>query len=223
MFLDEIGEIPLELQSKLLRVLQEGQFERLGDERTRSVDVRIIAATNRDLFAEARAGRFRLDLYYRLSVFPIDVPPLRERPDDLPVLAAHFAKDSARRLGLSPPRVTHANLQELEGYDWPGNVRELQNVIERAVIVSRNGRLSFSLPQSSRSSQEVCPPMPGANDASLQLSLDELAARKREIIAAALQQRNWKVYGADGAAALLQVRPTTLVSMMKRLNLKRPS
>src|SRR5690606_929231 len=112
---------------------QEGQFERLGDERTRSVDVRIIAATNRDLLSEAKAGRFRLDLYYRLSVFPIDVPPLRDRREDLPTLVAHFSRDAARRLGVRPPRMTKANLRELESYDWPGNVRELQNVIERAV------------------------------------------------------------------------------------------
>jgi transcriptional regulator with GAF, ATPase, and Fis domain len=223
LFLDEIGEIPLELQSKLLRVLQEGQFERLGDERTRSVDVRIIAATNRDLLAEARAGRFRLDLYYRLSVFPIDVPPLRERLEDLPVLATHFAKDAARRLGVSASRLTQTNLRELEAYDWPGNVRELQNVIERAVILSRGGRLSFSLPQPSRPEKEPCPArLMAADDASIQLSLDELIVRKREIIATALERRNGKIYGADGAAALLNVRPTTLVSMMKRLNLTRP-
>jgi PAS domain S-box-containing protein len=223
LFLDEIGEIPLELQSKLLRVLQEGQFERLGDERTRSVDVRIIAATNRDLLAEAKAGRFRLDLYYRLSVFPIDVPPLRERPDDLPVLATHFAKDAARRLGVSAPRLTQFNLRELEAYDWPGNVRELQNVIERAVILSRSGRLSFSLPQPSRPAPEPCPSLAlTTEEASTRLSLEELETRKREIIATALERCQWKIYGANGAAALLNLRPTTLVSMMKRLNLKRP-
>src|SRR6266478_679259 len=129
LFLDEIAEIPLDLQSKLLRVLQEGQFERLGEDRTRTVKVRLIAATNRDLLAEAKAGRFRLDLYYRLSVFPIEVPSLRERLEDVGELAEHFIKQSARRLGVPRPRLSKLHLQELQSYDWPGNVRELQNVI----------------------------------------------------------------------------------------------
>src|SRR5204863_91461 len=128
LFLDEVGEIPIELQSKLLRVLQEGQFERLGEERTRSVNVRIIAATNRDLEAEAKAGRFRMDLYYRLSVFPIEVPPLRERLEDVGELAEHFIKQASRRLGVPRLRLTKIQAQELQSYDWPGNVRELQNV-----------------------------------------------------------------------------------------------
>jgi PAS domain S-box-containing protein len=221
LFLDEIGEIPLELQSKLLRVLQEGTFERLGDERTRTVDVRIIAATNRDLLAEAKAGRFRLDLYYRLSVFPIDVPPLRDRRDDIPLLAQHFAKDAARRLGVSPPRWTKSDLRQLKDYDWPGNVRELQNVIERAVILSREGRIDLQLPQRSLPPPDTCPGAM-ADDTTTPLTLDELAVREREIVLSALQRQNWKIYGADGAAALLNVKPTTLVSMMKRLNLQRP-
>jgi len=129
LFLDEVGEIPLDLQSKLLRVLQEGQFERVGDERTRTVKVRLIAATNRDLLAEAKAGRFRLDLYYRLSVFPIEVPSLRERLEDVGELAEQFIKQASRRLGVPRPRLTKIQAQELQGYDWPGNVRELQNVI----------------------------------------------------------------------------------------------
>src|SRR5262245_33124580 len=147
LLLDEIGEIPSDLQSKLLRVLQEGQFERLGDDRTRTVQVRLIAATNRDLLAEAKAGRFRLDLYYRLSVFPIEVPQLRDRLEDMRLLADHFLKQSARRLGVPRPRLSKLHLQELQGYDWPGNVRELQNVIERAVILSRGGPLQFELPR----------------------------------------------------------------------------
>src|SRR5437867_9699410 len=149
LFLDEIGEIPLDLQSKLLRVLQEGQFERLGDDRTRTVQVRLIAATNRDLLAEAKAGRFRLDLYYRLSVFPVELPPLRERLEDMRLLAEHFIKQSARRLGVPRPRLSKLHLQELQTYDWPGNVRELQNVIERAIILSRGGHLQFELPRRS--------------------------------------------------------------------------
>src|SRR5260370_23532358 len=146
LFLDEIGEIPLDLQSQLLRVLQEGQFERVGEERTRTVKVRLIVATNRDLLAEAKAGRFRLDLYYRLSVFPIELPPLRERPEDIGPLADHFVQQSARRLGVPRPRLTRMQAQELESYDWPGNVRELQNVVERAVILAPGARLQSALP-----------------------------------------------------------------------------
>src|SRR5690606_13277026 len=224
LFLDEIGEIPLDLQGKLLRVLQEGTFERLGDERTRTVDVRIIAATNRDLLAEARAGRFRLDLYYRLSVFPLQVPPLRERIEDLPALAAHFARDAARRLGVPTPRLMKGDVRELQTYDWPGNVRELQNVIERAVILARDGRLHFDLPRRATGPAERI--QSSATDAAQfarVLSLDELAIREREIVAEALERCRWKIYGPDGAAALLKLKPTTLVSMLKRLNLQRPA
>src|SRR5881296_3822504 len=145
LLLDEIGEVPLELQSKLLRVLQEGQFEKLGEDRTRTVDVRIIAATNRHLEAEVKAGRFREDLYYRLSVFPIELPPLRDRAEDIPALAKNFLVQSARKLAAAVPRLTSAQVKELQSYDWPGNVRELQNVIERAVIRSRNGQLDVGL------------------------------------------------------------------------------
>ena len=221
LFLDEVGEIPLDLQGKLLRVLQEGTFERLGDERTRSVQVRIIAATNRDLLAEARAGRFRLDLYYRLSVFPIEVPPLRDRLDDLPALVSHFAQDAARRLGAPTPRLTKGQLRGLQDYDWPGNVRELQNVIERAVILSRDGRLDFNLPTNGISHHR--PPTPSSDSVEeAPLSLDELTVRERQIVEEALRRCDWKIYGQDGAAALLKVKPTTLGSMMKRLKIQRP-
>jgi transcriptional regulator with GAF, ATPase, and Fis domain len=148
-FLDEIGEVPLQHQAKLLRVLQEGTLERVGDERTRKVDVRVIAATNRDLAAETAAGRFRADLYYRLSVFPIEVPPLRERRDDIAQLAEHFLARSATALKLPKPRLTRAHLDELARYDWPGNVRELEHVVERALIQSRGGPLPT--PRSRRS------------------------------------------------------------------------
>ena len=146
LFLDEVGEIPLEMQSKLLRVLQEGEFERVGDEQTHRVDVRIIAATNRDLKQEVEQRRFREDLYYRLNVFPIQIAALRERKEDLAVLAGHFVDLSARGLKRPLPRLTHANLLTLQAYDWPGNVRELQNVVERAVITSAGGKLQFDLP-----------------------------------------------------------------------------
>lgn len=222
LFLDEVGEIPLDLQSKLLRVLQEGQFERVGDERTRSVKVRLIAATNRDLLAEARAGRFRLDLYYRLSVFPIEVPPLRERLDDVGELAEHFVAQAARRLGVPRPRLTKLHVQELQSYDWPGNVRELQNVIERAVILAKGGKLQFDLPyRPGQGAQLIAPLAARSLDGEAELSLDELEVREREIVAAALRRTNWKIYGADGAAALLRIKPTTLVSKMKRLKVQR--
>jgi transcriptional regulator with GAF, ATPase, and Fis domain len=224
LFLDEIGEIPLDLQSKLLRVLQEGQFERVGDERTRTVKVRLITATNRDLQAEAKAGRFRLDLYYRLSVFPIELPPLRERSEDIGELADHFVEHSARRLGVPRPRLTGLQIQQLREYDWPGNVRELQNVIERSVILARGGKLQFDLPLVSnrerpvRSAESMAPAIPGD-----ELSFDELVLRERQIVVSALERTGWKIYGTDGAAALLKVKPTTLVSKMKRLNIQKTS
>jgi PAS domain S-box-containing protein len=224
LFLDEVGEIPADLQSKLLRVLQEGQFERLGDDHTRTVRVRLIAATNRDLLAEARAGRFRLDLYYRLSVFPIEVPPLRERLEDLRQLADHFIQQSARRLGVPRPRLSKLHVQELQSYDWPGNVRELQNVIERAVILSlsRGGSLQFDLPRRPiLNAPPVAQTRPSDGEADEDLSLDELVVRERAIVSKALERSRWKIYGADGAAALLKIKPTTLVSKMKRLGVQR--
>jgi transcriptional regulator with GAF, ATPase, and Fis domain len=178
----------------------------------------MIAATNRDLLVEARAGRFRLDLYYRLCVFPIELPPLRERLDDAGLLAEHFIEQSARRLGVPAPRLTRLNMQELQGYDWPGNIRELQNVVERAVILARGGSLRFALPrpEPQRSSPGIPPLASG-------LSLDELVVREREIVSEALRRGNGKIYGPDGAAQLLKVRPTTLTSMMKRLGIARRS
>src|SRR6266446_2694020 len=219
LFLDEIGEIPLDLQSKLLRVLQDGQFEPVGDERTRTAKVRLIAATNRDLLAEAKAGRFRLDLYYRLSVFPIELPPLRDRLEDLGPLAEHFIKQSASRLGVPRPRFTKLHLEELRSYDWPGNVRELQNVIERAVILARGGKLHFDLPHranvmSTAPSMARAQKFPeeestgsrggeGSSDnGDTELSLDELVVRERQIVVAALNRTNGKIYGNDGAATL---------------------
>jgi DNA-binding NtrC family response regulator len=146
LFLDEIGEIPVELQSKLLRVLQEKCYERVGEDRTRHADVRIVAATNRDLKREVAAGRFREDLYYRLNVFPVKVAALRERKEDIPLLAKHFLELSVKELRCPTPRLTRAGLETLQGYDWPGNIRELRNVIERAVIFARCGALEFDLP-----------------------------------------------------------------------------
>jgi transcriptional regulator with GAF, ATPase, and Fis domain len=220
LFLDEIGEVPLELQSKLLRVLQEGQFEKLGEDRTRTVDVRIVAATNRDLEAEVKVGRFRQDLYYRLSVFPIELPPLRDRLEDIPALAQQFLQQSSRQLGTAVPRLTPAQIKELQSYDWPGNVRELQNVIERAVIRSRNGQLDLALRSNtpgvsrvSRKTDSAPTPAPAA--------IRDLKQQERNLILEALAKTGGKIYGADGAAALLGLRPTTLSSKVHRMGLKK--
>src|SRR5437867_9441942 len=224
-FLDEIGEVPLELQSKLLRVLQEKRYERVGEDRTRRADVRTVAATNRDLKKEAAAGRFREDLYHRLNVFPIQVPPLRERADDIAVLAKHFIELSVKELRCEKPRLTRAGIVKLQSYDWPGNIRELRNVIERAVIISRGGPLDFELavtnsappPPSSKSQPGETGDTVGAEF----LTEPEMLQRERENLAAVLDKANWKIKGADGAAELLGVKPTTLLSRIKKMGLKR--
>jgi transcriptional regulator with GAF, ATPase, and Fis domain len=227
-FLDEIGEVPLEMQGKLLRVLQEKRYERVGDDRTRSADVRIIAATNRDLKQAVGAGRFREDLYYRLHVFPIQVGPLRERVDDIPLLARHFVDLSVRDLKCAKPRLTRAGVAKLQNYGWPGNVRELRNVIERAVILSRGGTLEFDLPVATSPSP---PPRPSSR-AEAQgdgapgprfLTEAELQRRERDNLLAVLQQANWKIKGPDGAAELLGVKPSTLLARMKKWGCERPA
>jgi transcriptional regulator with GAF, ATPase, and Fis domain len=225
LFLDEIGEISLELQAKLLRVLQEGQFEPVGDERTRTVDVRVIAATNRDLAKEVASGRFRQDLYYRLSVFPIMVPPLRERLEDIPQLAVHFAEHAARRFGTPPARLSLAALRQLQEYAWPGNLRELQNIIERAVILAKGSMLRFDDLRPSNDTQlhprtqaeEPKPPEPEI------MTEVERRRRERNNIRVALERSGGRIYGPDGAAKLLGIKPTTLVSRLKALGLRRPS
>ncbi|MEP9376733.1 sigma 54-interacting transcriptional regulator [Aquabacter sp. CN5-332] len=216
LFLDEVGEIPLELQSKLLRVLQEGQFERVGEERTRSVDVRIITATNRDLRAEVRAGRFREDLFYRLNVMPVESAPLRERREDIPLLAMHFLA-AMRKPARETLQLSEGDVRRLTAYDWPGNVRELQNVIERGMILARNGRLSIDLPGTERRAPAPATPAPG-----LALETEEdRRARLRASILAALEASGGKVSGPGGAAERLGVKPTTLASRMKALGLGR--
>ena len=224
LFLDEIGEIPLELQSKLLRVLQEKCYERVGEEMTRRADVRIVAATNRDLKKEVVAGRFREDLYYRLNVFPMKLAPLRERREDIPLLATHFVELSLRELGCPRPRLTRAGIETLQGYDWPGNIRELRNVIERAVIFARGGALDFDLPAIDSSPGPI-PTAPGLGDkADLEYFTDsEMQRLERENLFAVLEKTAWKIKGLDGAAELLGVKPTTLISRMGKMGLKRPS
>ncbi len=241
-FLDEVGEIPLELQSKLLRVLQERKVERVGDDHERQLDVRVIAATNHNLKEDCEAGRFRRDLYYRLSVFPIELPPLRDRPEDVGPLAEHFMEIASRRLNCPDVVLTDEALEQLAAYDWPGNIRELHNVIERAVILSQSGPLRVDrvlrpngeAPRTSGSVDrgvlrrfaaevETRAPSAGARAAGNRvLSRDELARQERDNIIAALEQSRWRVSGSGGAAEILGVRPTTLASRLKRFGIKRP-
>jgi transcriptional regulator with GAF, ATPase, and Fis domain len=226
-FLDEVGEIPLDIQNKLLRVLQEKRYERVGDDRTRRANVRILAATNRDLKKAAAAGRFREDLYYRLNVFPIQVPPLRERLDDIPLLAKHFVDLSAKDLKCAKPRLTQAAVARLQNYDWPGNVRELRNVIERAVILARGGVLEFDLPITGQVAPVARPNPPSASPAGSVaqpkfLTEAEVERFERDNLVLALEAANWKISGRDSAAELLGVKPTTLLSRMTKWGLKRP-
>jgi transcriptional regulator with GAF, ATPase, and Fis domain len=224
LFLDEIGEVPLEMQGKLLRVLQEKRYERVGDDRTRHADVRIIGATNRNLKKEVAAGRFREDLYYRLHVFPIHVTTLKERKDDIPLLAEHFVDLSVKELRCPKPRLTRAAVARLQNYDWPGNVRELRNVIERAVILARGGPLFFDLPTTdSAPPPTASTPHPGAKAGLEYFTEAEMERRGRENLVAVLETAGWKIKGTAGAAELLGVKPTTLLSRMKKMGLKRPS
>lgn len=223
LLLDEIGEVPLELQSKLLRVLQEKRYERVGDDRTRRSDVRIIGATNRDLKKEAAAGRFREDLYYRLSVFPIQVAPLRDRREDIPPLARHFVDLSVRELRGVKPRLTRAGVAKLQAYDWPGNIRELRNVIDRAVILARGGVLEFDLPGSGSSAPPPAARPPAAEEGVPEYFTEaEMRRRERDNLMAVLEKSGWKIKGRNGAAELLGVKPTTLVSRIRKLGLARP-
>ena len=213
-FLDEIGEMPLELQAKLLRVLQDGEFERLGSSRTIKVDVRVIAATNRDLKQEVRKGRFREDLWYRLNVFPVVVPPLRKRTEDIPLLVNFFADKFIRKMGKKIREISPEEVQALQLYPWPGNVRELENVIERSVIVSQGPMLSIDVPKSTESegAMESAVHEPG--------SLENV---ERRHVLGTLESCRWKIEGEGGAAKALGIHPSTLRSRMKKLGIRRPS
>ena len=222
LFLDEIGEIPLDLQSKLLRVLQERELERVGEVQTRKVDVRIIAATNRDLKAESEARRFRSDLYYRLSVFPIELPQLTKRKDDIPLLAEHLLSQLSRKIGRPAPRLTKANVQQLQQYDWPGNVRELQHVLERALITAKSGKLQLHLNEEGRKSESQTGSAhlslpPTAEDI---LTVTELRKFEANNIRRALQSSGGKISGSGGAAEMLDIKPTTLASRIKSLGIE---
>ncbi|MEZ5727205.1 MAG: sigma 54-interacting transcriptional regulator [Burkholderiaceae bacterium] len=216
-FLDEVGEIPLELQGKLLRILQEQQFERVGETRTRDVDVRVIAATNRNLRDEVEARRFREDLYFRLNVFPIVSPPLRERVDDIAQLAARFMRRACARAHRAELPIRLSEVERMKRYPWPGNIRELENVIERAVITSVDGKLRLDLPTEARTL--AAPSGPAAPVAAGVLTASQQRDAERENIVRALRQCRGRVAGANGAAALLGMPPTTLYSRITRLGI----
>ena len=222
LFLDEIGEIPLALQGKLLRVLQEGTFERVGEERTRHVDVRIVAATNRDLGAEVAAGRFRADLFYRLNVVPIHVPPLRERREDIAALAHHLLAGLAGRFNRPVPQLSRADLQRLEAHDWPGNIRELGNVLERAMITGREGRLALELPPvPARISGQAKANFNTGKLLGDLLAERDLVALEKANLQMALTRAEGRIFGDGGAAELLGLKPTTLLSRLKRHGIRR--
>ncbi len=218
LFLDEIGEIPLELQGKLLRVLQEQQFERVGESVTRHVDVRIIAATNRDLRSEVETHHFREDLYFRLNVFPIVSIPLRQRQEDIPILASHFLKLACSKFGKSELQFTQGDMDRMLSYPWPGNIRELINVIERAVILSQHQRLHLDFSINHQNRDSIQPP--ATQTATIQTE-EELRQREVDNIIAALKQCNGRLFGHQGAAQTLKVKPTTLASRIKRLGINR--
>ena len=222
-FLDEVGEIPLELQSKLLRVLQESEFERVGDDVTRSVDVRVVAATNRNLEQLIVDGEFREDLFYRLSVFPVDVPPLREREEDVIQLAQHFLKVTCNDFGREQMTLTRAQAENLLDYGWPGNVRELKNVIERAVILSPGNVLRLDLSMPNLSVVEKSADVKVAADSNEIMTEKEMRAFQKQNTVAALKQTGWRVSGPEGAAELLGVRPTTLADRIRTYGLQKPT
>lgn len=221
LFLDEVGEIPLDQQGKLLRALQEKQFERVGDDQTLSVDVRVIAATNRDLKAEVKAGRFREDLYYRLSVFPLELAPLRERRSDIIPLAQHFLACVCQELGRTPLRLTKQQADTLSRHDWPGNIRELKNVIERAVILSQGERLRLDLAMPEIS----VPSTQSTRDLTITeqeyLTDAEFRELEKANMTAALNHASWRIAGPDGAAALLGLKPSTLTYRMGVFGIER--
>ena len=208
LFLDEIGELPLDLQSKLLRVLEEGKFERLGSTKTLRVDVRIIAATNRDIVQEVKEGRFRKDLYYRLNVFPIAIPSLRERREDIPLIVWAFVREFQKRMGKEIESIPRKSMDALQSYPWPGNVRELRNVIERAMIVSSGKTLSVQVPKFVSSEIEETPILEDA---------------ERRHILSVLERTGWRVAGKGGAAEILGLNRSTLLSKMKKLGIRRPA
>ena len=222
LFLDEVGEIPMFQQGKLLRALQEGEFERVGDDQTLQADVRVVAATNRDLMAEIRGGRFREDLFYRLSVFPVEVPPLRERMDDIAPLAFHFLHQICRELGREPLRMTQQQLSVLKKQQWPGNIRELKNVIERAVISSAGDRLRLDLAFPNTAAEEQLTMERSAAALAEFVTIAEFKELEKANITAALLHADWKVWGPGGAAELLGMKPSTLAYKIQVFGVVKP-
>jgi formate hydrogenlyase transcriptional activator len=216
LFLDEVGDIPPALQPKLLRVLQEQEFERLGSGRTHKVDVRLVAATNRDLVKMVARGQFRSDLYYRLNVFPILLPALRERREDIPALVTHFVKMFSRRMGKQVDSVPPETMAAFQWYSWPGNIRELQNLVERAVVLSREGVLPNPLQK-----RQTRPMILSSNAQPSPLSMN-WEDSDRALIMETLEQGGWIVGGPRGAAAKLGLKRTTLLAKMRRLGISRP-
>lgn len=215
-FLDEIGELPLDLQPKLLRVLQSGEFERIGSEKTTKVDVRVVAATNRDLQHESNIGQFRQDLFFRLNVYPITIPPLRQRKEDIPILIRHFTDKIGRKIGRRIKHISKADIMKLQEYDWPGNVRELENVLERAIISSEGATIKLDDNQLKSSlSQQI------NKDAAIN-SVTTLSDSQKIHITKVLENCGWKINGDEGAANKLGMPPSTLRSKMKSLYIKRP-
>lgn len=228
LFLDEIGDLPLALQPKLLRVLQEQEFERLGSGRTHSIDVRVVAATHRDLVQMVDLNEFRNDLYYRLNVFPVLVPPLRERPDDICDLVLHFVELFSRRMGKQIEQIPETTMAAFSAYHWPGNIRELQNLVERAVIRSDNGVLPNPLPASPPNKSPCDLPAPHERDKRVEQcliagakGLDSLEEIQRQHILRVLKRTGWVISGPAGAGAILDLHPNTLRSLMNRLGIRR--
>ena len=216
LFLDEIGDLPLALQPKLLRVLQEQEFERLGSGRTHRINVRLVAATHRDLTGMVARGEFRSDLYYRLNVFPVELPPLRQRPEDIPQLISHFVESVGRRMGKPIRFIAAETMSAFTSYSWPGNVRELQNLIERAVIRSNDGKLPNPLPVLDQTpARPQNPTIPSSASATLSDCM-------RSIILRTLEDTGWMIGGPEGAAARLGLPRTSLISKMKKLGVARP-
>jgi transcriptional regulator with GAF, ATPase, and Fis domain len=210
------------LQSKLLRVLQEKSYERVGDTKTRTADVRIVAATNRNLKKEIEAGRFREDLYYRLNVVPIKVTPLRDRKEDIPLLASHFIEITVKEIKCPRPRLTRAGVDKLLNYHWPGNIRELYNAIQQAAILAQGGDLDFTLPVDGRTTIVDWPGSVGHHGVGAgYLTEAQIRQCKRQNLLVVLRKTGWKIKGIDGAAELLGVKPTTLISQIERLGLRR--
>jgi formate hydrogenlyase transcriptional activator len=213
LFLDEIGEMPLELQSKLLRVLQDGEFERLGSSKTVKVDVRVIASTSRELKQQVHDGRFREDLYYRLNVFPVSLPPLRKRIDDIPQLVRHFVDKYARKMGKSIETIPKTAMKSLQQYAWPGNIRELEHIIERAVITTEGNVIQLSDNLEPLKNQEIV----------TESTPRDLAGMERDHILSVLKETGWKIEGPSGAASILKLHPSTLRFRIKKLNIRRPA